>query len=51
MNADTIYLLGALEPCWLWWLILSALSFILGAFTGVLALQQPQAPQRIRRRK
>ena len=36
MNADTIYLLGALEPCWLWWLILSALSFILGALLGCL---------------
>ena len=36
MNTETIYLLGALEPCWLWWLILSALSFILGALLGCL---------------
>lgn len=34
MNSDTVLLLGALEPCWLWWLILSALAFILGAILG-----------------
>jgi predicted flap endonuclease-1-like 5' DNA nuclease len=34
MNAETYFLLGALEPCWLWWLILSALAFILGALLG-----------------
>jgi predicted flap endonuclease-1-like 5' DNA nuclease len=27
-------LLMTLEPCWLWWLILSALAFILGALLG-----------------
>jgi predicted flap endonuclease-1-like 5' DNA nuclease len=36
MNAESMFLLGALEPCWLWWLILSALSFILGALLGCL---------------
>lgn len=29
-------LLASLEPCWLWWLILSALAFILGAILGCL---------------
>jgi predicted flap endonuclease-1-like 5' DNA nuclease len=29
-----ILLLASLEPCWLWWLILSALAFILGALIG-----------------
>ena len=29
-------LLASLEPCWLWWLILSALAFILGAVLGCL---------------
>ncbi|MEQ8705783.1 MAG: hypothetical protein RIC19_17785 [Phaeodactylibacter sp.] len=29
-------LLATLEPCWLWWLILSALAFILGALLGCL---------------
>lgn len=29
-------LLASLEPCWLWWLILSAIAFILGAILGCL---------------
>jgi len=29
-------LLASLEPCWLWWLILSALAFILGALLACL---------------
>ncbi len=29
-----ILFLANLEPCWLWWLILSALAFILGALLG-----------------
>lgn len=33
MNHATL-LLATLEPCWLWWLILSALAFILGAILG-----------------
>lgn len=35
MNHATL-LLATLEPCWLWWLILSALAFILGAIIGCL---------------
>lgn len=34
MNTDNTLLLAALEPCWLWWLIFSALAFILGALLG-----------------
>ncbi|MCB0569405.1 MAG: hypothetical protein KDC66_06575 [Phaeodactylibacter sp.] len=36
MNTDTILLQATLEPCWLWWLIFSALAFILGALLGCL---------------
>ena len=36
MNTETILLQATLEPCWLWWLILSALAFILGLLLGYL---------------
>ncbi|MCB0551912.1 MAG: hypothetical protein KDD02_00060 [Phaeodactylibacter sp.] len=36
MNTDHILLQATLEPCWLWWLIFSALAFILGALLGCL---------------
>ena len=36
MNTDTILLQATLEPCWLWWLILSALAFLLGLLLGYL---------------
>jgi predicted flap endonuclease-1-like 5' DNA nuclease len=35
MEFGTLFL-ATLEPCWLWWLILSALAFILGAIVGCL---------------
>ncbi|MCO6478613.1 MAG: 50S ribosomal protein L27 [Phaeodactylibacter sp.] len=36
MNTDNTLLLAALEPCWLWWLILSLLAFLLGFLLGAL---------------
>jgi len=36
MNSEPIFLMVSLEPCWLWWLILSALALILGALLGCL---------------
>ncbi len=35
MEFGTLFLV-TLEPCWLWWLILSALAFLLGAIVGCL---------------
>ncbi|MCI4647542.1 helix-hairpin-helix domain-containing protein [Phaeodactylibacter sp.] len=35
MEFGTLFL-ATLEPCWLWWLLLSALAFILGAIVGCL---------------
>jgi predicted flap endonuclease-1-like 5' DNA nuclease len=35
MDNETL-LLASLEPCWLWWLILSAIAFIIGAILGCL---------------
>lgn len=34
MNTDNTLLLAALEPCWLWWLILSLIAFLLGFLLG-----------------
>ncbi|MCB0589584.1 MAG: hypothetical protein KDD06_30145 [Phaeodactylibacter sp.] len=36
MNTDNTLLLAALEPCWLWWLILSLVAFLLGFLLGAL---------------
>ncbi|MCO6488610.1 MAG: hypothetical protein J5I98_09350 [Phaeodactylibacter sp.] len=36
MTTDNTLLLAALEPCWLWWLLLSLLSFLLGFLLGAL---------------
>lgn len=36
MNTDNTLLLAALEPCWLWWLLLSLLAFLLGFLLGAL---------------
>ena len=36
MNTDNTLLLAALEPCWLWWLLLSLLAFLLGFILGAL---------------
>lgn len=36
MNTDNTLLLATLEPCWLWWLILSLIAFLLGFLLGAL---------------